>query len=197
MANISLYFHPVNFFFLVNCSRFFSSECVYVHIYKNVRAHIEQCIYTYTYITLAIQFSHSVVSDSLWPPWTAAHQASLSITNSWSLLKLISIESVTPSNHLILCCPLLFFSVWSTYLSCFLKTVHYMIVSHLSCGTQDLHCGAQSLAVAHGSVVVVHGLSFFMTCGILVPQRKIVPMFSVLQGRFLTTGPPGKSLSCF
>ena len=40
-------------------------------------------------------------------PWTAAHQASLSITDSWSLLKLMSIESVMPSNHLILCCSLL------------------------------------------------------------------------------------------
>ena len=40
-------------------------------------------------------------------PWTVAHQASLSITNSWSLLKLMSIESVMPSNHLILCHPLL------------------------------------------------------------------------------------------
>ena len=40
-------------------------------------------------------------------PWIAAHQASLSITNSSSLLKLRSIKSVTPSNHLILCCPLL------------------------------------------------------------------------------------------
>ena len=40
-------------------------------------------------------------------PWTAARQASLSITNSWSLLKLVSIESVMPSNHLILCHPLL------------------------------------------------------------------------------------------
>ena len=39
--------------------------------------------------------------------WTAARQASLSITNSWSLLKLMSIESVMPSNHLILCHPLL------------------------------------------------------------------------------------------
>ena len=38
-------------------------------------------------------------------PWTAARQASLSITNSRSLLKLISIESVMPSNHLILCHP--------------------------------------------------------------------------------------------
>ena len=40
-------------------------------------------------------------------PWTAACQASLSITNSWSLLKLMSIELVMPSNHLILCLPLL------------------------------------------------------------------------------------------
>ena len=40
-------------------------------------------------------------------PWIAACQASLSITNSWSLLKLMSIKSVMPSNHLILCCLLL------------------------------------------------------------------------------------------
>ena len=40
-------------------------------------------------------------------PWTAACQASLSITNSWSLFKLMSIKSVMPSNHLILSCPLL------------------------------------------------------------------------------------------
>ena len=39
-------------------------------------------------------------------PWTAECQASLSITNFWSLLKLMSIESVMPSKHLILCCPL-------------------------------------------------------------------------------------------
>ena len=50
-------------------------------------------------------FSRSVVSDSA-TPWTAARQASLPITNSWSLLKLMSIKSVMPSNHLILC-PLL------------------------------------------------------------------------------------------
>ena len=52
----------------------------------------------------SVQFSHSVVSDSA-TPWTAAHQASLSITDSRSLLKLTSIESVMPSNHLILCRP--------------------------------------------------------------------------------------------
>ena len=52
------------------------------------------------------QFSHSVMSDSA-TPWTAAHQTSLSTANSQSSLKLMSIESVMPSNHLILCCHLL------------------------------------------------------------------------------------------
>ena len=54
----------------------------------------------------SVQFSHSVMSNSA-TPWTAARQASLSITSSRSLLKLISIELVMPSNHLILCRPLL------------------------------------------------------------------------------------------
>ena len=51
-------------------------------------------------------FSCSVVSNSA-TPWTAAHQDSLSFTISLSLLKLMSIECVMPSNHLILCCCLL------------------------------------------------------------------------------------------
>ena len=52
------------------------------------------------------QFSRSVISDSA-TPWIAAPQASLSITNSRSLLKLLCIDSVMPSNHLIRFCPLL------------------------------------------------------------------------------------------
>ena len=56
----------------------------------------------------SVQFSSVTQScPTLSTPWTAACQASLSITNSQSLLKLMSIESVMPSNHLILCCPLL------------------------------------------------------------------------------------------
>ena len=47
-------------------------------------------------------------------PWTAAHQASLSIANSWSLLKLMSIQSVMPSSHLILCHPFLLPSVFTS-----------------------------------------------------------------------------------
>ena len=56
------------------------------------------------------QFSSAQSLSHVWlfvTPWTAACQASLSITNCWSLLSLMSIESVMPSNHLILCCPLL------------------------------------------------------------------------------------------
>ena len=59
---------------------------------------------------------YSVQSFSCIPlfatPWTAAHQDSLSITSSWSLLKLITIESMMPSNHLILCHPLLLPSIF-------------------------------------------------------------------------------------
>ena len=89
------------------------------------------CAWSITPCYLNIFISHSLGGISVWfshtlhfyidhlvqslshvqlfaTPWTAACQASLSITNSWSLLKLMSIESVTPSNHLILCHPLLF-----------------------------------------------------------------------------------------
>ena len=59
---------------------------------------------SYSHISLVQLLSHVQLFVT---PWTAACQASLSITNSWSLFKLMSIESVMPSNHLILCLPLL------------------------------------------------------------------------------------------
>ena len=68
--------------------------CVYMYIY----------IYTHIYISSVELLSHVRLFAT---PWTAARQASLSITNSQHLLKLMSIESVMPSNHLIICCPLL------------------------------------------------------------------------------------------
>ena len=58
----------------------------------------------------SVQFSSAQSLSHVWlfvTPWTTAHQAFLSFTNAQSLLKLMSIESVIPSNHLILCCPLL------------------------------------------------------------------------------------------
>ena len=64
------------------------------------------CYFQYKYIYILVIFSYLVMSDSV-TPWTAARQASLSFTISQSLLKLMSIELVMPSNHLILCCFLL------------------------------------------------------------------------------------------
>ena len=61
----------------------------------------------YNYLKFSsIEFSCSVISDSA-TSWTAAHQASLTIINSQSLLKIMNIESVMSSNYLVLCCPLL------------------------------------------------------------------------------------------
>ena len=65
----------------------------------------------WTLVEASVQFSRSVVSNSV-TPWTAARQASLSFTISWSLLKLMSVKSVMPSNHLILCHPLLLPSIF-------------------------------------------------------------------------------------
>ena len=63
-------------------------------------------ILSYRNKLLFLQFSRSAMSDFA-TPWTAVHQASLSITSSRSLSKLMSIDSVVPSSHLILCRPLL------------------------------------------------------------------------------------------
>ena len=64
----------------------------------------------YFLLSSDFRFQFSSVAQSVWLfeiPWTAACQASLSISNSWSLLKLMSVESVMPSRHLIFCHPLL------------------------------------------------------------------------------------------
>ena len=66
--------------------------------------------FSFTVAFSLLQFSSVQLLSHVWlftTPWIAAHQASLSITNSWSLLKLMSIESAMASSHLILCCPLL------------------------------------------------------------------------------------------
>ena len=60
----------------------------------------------------SVQFSRSVMTGNSQPPWIAARQTFLSITNSPSLLKLMPIESVMPSNHLFLCHPLLLPSIF-------------------------------------------------------------------------------------
>ena len=79
---------------LIPSDVFFSSDTV---------VDISRCL------SCSVQFSSVQSLSHVWlfvPPWTAAHQASLSTTNSRSLLKLMSIELVMPSSHLILCCHL-------------------------------------------------------------------------------------------
>ena len=63
-------------------------------------------MWCYFQVKGSVQFSRSVMSNSA-TPWITVRQASLSITNSQSLLKLMSFKSVMPSSHLILCRPLL------------------------------------------------------------------------------------------
>ena len=75
-------------------------------VIQNITRNKWQWIHDYSKFISSVQFSHSVMSDSA-TPWTSANQASLSITNSQSLLKLMPIESVMPSNHIILCHSLL------------------------------------------------------------------------------------------
>ena len=92
--------------------------------FKGKKHGLEWCI-EYATIYIQIKYIHIIIIFSsvqslsyvrlFVTPWTEAHQASLSITNSWSLPKLMSIESVMPSKHLILCHPLLLFpSIFSS-----------------------------------------------------------------------------------
>ena len=84
-----------------------SYTCIYKHSYI-LRIYIAILLYISYIHCLIVQFSPSLSCVRLFvTPWTAACQASLSITSSQSLLKLMSIESVMPSNHRILCRPLL------------------------------------------------------------------------------------------
>ena len=75
-------------------------------LYSNIKEKLNKktCEGGATFLTSVQSLSRVLLFVS---PWAAAHQASLSITNSWSLLKLMSIESLMPSNHLTLCHPLL------------------------------------------------------------------------------------------
>ena len=90
-------------------SRFFSSNAVQKHQFFSAQLSLWSISHICTWLLekpLLLLFSHSVMSNSA-TPWIAAHQISLSITNSQSSLRLTSIESVMPSNHPILCRPLL------------------------------------------------------------------------------------------
>ena len=82
--------------------------CLYIYIY--IKEHMYSFPYSFSFRFLKDQFSSVQSRCRVWlfvTPWTAAYQASLSITNSWSLFKLMSIELVMPSNQLNLHRPIL------------------------------------------------------------------------------------------
>ena len=87
------------------------------------------------FFQFSVQFSRSVVSNSA-TPWTAARQASLSITNSWRLLRFMSTESVMPSNHLILCCP------FSSHLQSFPASGSFPVSQFFASGGQSIGVSA-------------------------------------------------------
>ena len=100
----NIFLHPLTFTLYtslglkwVTCRQHIYGSCFCIH-----SASLCLLVGVFNPFTCKVQFSCSVISDSLWHLWTAACQATLSITNSWSLLKLMSIKSVMPSNHLIL-----------------------------------------------------------------------------------------------
>ena len=105
----------------------------------------------------SVQFSHSVMSDSV-TPWTIAHQASLSITNSQSLPKLMSIESVMPSNHLTLCHILLL-------LLLLLPSIFPRIRVF---SNESAH--GQSVGVSASTSVLLKGCCWIMMPGFLAPR---------------------------
>ena len=114
----------------------------------------------YGILQARILFSSVQSLSCIWlfaTPWTAAHQASLSITNSWSLLKLMSITSVMTSNHLILCHPLLLLAsifpsirVFSNELVLHISSVQFSSVTQ-SCPTlcDPLNRSTPDLPVHH------------------------------------------------
>ena len=115
-------------------------------------------------VVVGVQFSRSDIPDSA-TPWIAARQASLSITNSQSLPKLMSIESVMPSSHLILCCPLLLLppippsiKVFSNKSTLYMKWPKYWSFS-FSISPSNEHPGLISFRMDWLDLLTVHGLS--------------------------------------
>jgi len=111
-------------------SRVFSKTTVQKHQFFSTLPSLRSNSHIHT----SVQFSSVQLLSRVWlfaASWTAAHQASLSITSSWSLLKLMSIESIMPSNHLILCHPLLLLSSIFPRIRVFSnESVPYMSHSH-------------------------------------------------------------------
>ena len=116
-----------------------------INVNKNVNEHL-------LFAVGLVQFSHPVVSNSV-TPWTAPHQASLSITNSQSLLKLMSIELVMPSKYIILYHPVLL-----------------CLQSFLALGSlprsQFFTSGSQSIGVSASASIISMKIQYWFSLGL-------------------------------
>ena len=95
----------------------FGGEWIHVYVWLSpfdVHMRLSQCCLLIDYVLVGSP-SHIQLFAT---PWTAAHQVSLSLTTSWSLLKFRSTESVKPSNHLLHCPPLLLLPNWLCMCAC-------------------------------------------------------------------------------
>ena len=106
---------------------------------------------SFSMLLVSVQFSSVQSLSHVWffvTPWTEAHQASLPITNFQSLLKLMSIEPVMSSNHLILCHPLLppsiFPSIFSSHLQSFLASSSFQMSQLFESGCQSIGVSASA-----------------------------------------------------
>ena len=158
-------------------------------------------LYTNLYLLIlyhvqSVQFSHSVVSDSLWPHGLAC-QASLSITNSQSLFKLMSIESVMPTNYLILCRPLLLLPsifpsirVFSNESVLCMRWPKYRSFS-FSISPSNEHSGLNSFKMDWLDLLVVQGtfknLLQYHSSKASIPQHSVIFIVQ-LSHPYMTTG---------
>ena len=134
---------------------------------------------------------------------TAERQASLSITNSQSFLKLMSIKSVMPSNHLLFCCPLLLLPSIFPSIRVF-SNESVLCIRWPKCWSFSFRISPLCIYKfpyfdCTGSFCWVHGLSCPKSCGTgwLVSWSGIELRSRALEGRFLTTGLPGKPRGIF
>ena len=134
-------------------------KCVCVCIYICMCVCMYVCMYIYLSVCWCVSILWMHVSSVQYlshvqlfvTPWTAACQASLSTTNSWSLLKPMSIEKMMPSNHLILCCPLFL-----------LSSIFHSIIVFSNESALCITSGGQSIGVsASASVLPINSQDWF------------------------------------
>ena len=120
-------------------------------------------------------------------PWTAARQASLSITFSWSLLKLRSIESLMPSNHLILCHPLLL-------LQSFPASGSFPMSQLFTSGSQSIGASASASVLQHTAFFLVQLSHPYMTTRKTIALTKWTSVSKVTSLLFNTLARFGRNI---